>query len=153
MNVTGRCAVALLVVLLAGCSAPPPAREAPKPDPTKDADYGAAVEQLNAINREAADLLKRGRSDDAAAAITRGQPVQARLLAAPQPTLAAMEAASDLDDLYARMLLANHHDGWARLFYQKKVTRWKTWKPPTEETALRLKQAQAGIAECDRRLK
>jgi hypothetical protein len=64
-----------------------------------------------------------------------------------------MEAASDLDDLYARMLLANHREGWARLFYQKNVTRWKTWKPPTDETARRLKQAQAGIVECDRRLK
>jgi hypothetical protein len=153
MKVRAPCVVALLLVLLAGCSPPAPPREAPKPDPTRDADYGAAVEQLAAINREAADLLKRGRSDDAAAAITRGQPVQARLLAAPQPTLAAMEAASDLDDLYARMLLANHHDGWARLFYQKNVTRWKKWKPQTEETARRLKQAQAGIAECDRRLK
>jgi hypothetical protein len=36
---------------------------------------------------------------------------QTRLLAAPQPALGAMEAVSDLDDLYARMLLSNHQDG------------------------------------------
>src|SRR5262249_39504775 len=114
----------LLVLFLAGCAAPPRA-EQPKPDPTREAGYLAAVEQLAELNREAQDLLKRGRADDAAAAITKGQPLQAQLLAAPQPTLAAMEAVSDLDELYARMLLSNHHDGWARMLFQKNIVRWK----------------------------
>jgi hypothetical protein len=145
-----RIATAVLL-LLAGCA--DPARvEAPKPDPTKAGSYQEAVEQLAALNREAEDLLRRGLSDEAAAAITKGQPLQAKLLAAPQPTLAAMEQVSNLDDLYARMLLSNRNDGWARMLYQKNVARWKTWKPQTAETARYLRQAQAGIAECDRRL-
>jgi len=142
--------IAAVLMLLAGCAAPPPSK--PKPDPTREAGYTEAVEQLSALNREAADLLQRGRPDDAAAAITKGQPLQARLLAAPQPTLAAMEAVADLDELYARMLLSNHQDGWARMLLQKNVVRWKTWTPQTSETARRLHEAEAAVAECDRRL-
>jgi hypothetical protein len=138
------------LVLLAGCAAP--RVEQPKPDPTREAGYAEAEERLAGLNREAEDLLKRGRSDEAASAITRGQPLQARLLAAPRPTLRAMEGASDLDDLYARMLLSNGHDGWARMLFQKNLARWKAWKPQTADTARYLRQAQAGIAECDRRL-
>src|SRR5438045_8887338 len=139
------------LLLLAGCAAPPRV-DAPKADPTREAGYADAVGQLAALNRAAADLLKRGRSDDAAAAITKGQPLQARLLAAPQPTTAAMEAVADLDELYARMLLSNHHDGWARMLFQKNVARWKTWTPQTLDTARRLREAQTWVAECDRRL-
>ncbi len=122
-------------------------------DVTKEAWYPEAVAQLEKLNREAEDSWKHGRSDDAAAAITKGQPIQARLLAAREPTLAAVEAASDLDDLYGRMLLANGREGWARLFFQKNVTRWKSWRPETTDTLRRLRQARDGIAACDRRLK
>jgi hypothetical protein len=139
------------MLLFAGCAAPPLAEKA-KPDPTKDAGYADAVQQLAGLNRDAEDLLKRGRAEDAAAAIAKGQPLQIRLLAAPRPTLAAMEAVSDLDDLYARTLLSNHHDGWARMLYQKNLSRWKYWAPQTAETARRFQQAQAGMAKCDRRL-
>src|SRR5689334_22618671 len=114
-----RLAIAVLF-LLVGCASLPKV-EQPKPDPAKEATYLEAVQQLAALNREAEDLLHRGRPDEAAAAITRGQPLQARLLAAPQPTLAAMEQVSALDDLYARMLLSNRNDGWARMLYQKNV--------------------------------
>ena len=141
--------VALL--LLAGCATSGPV-EKKKPDPTRETAYGDAVEQLTAINLKAADLWKRGKSDEAAAAITSGQPVQARLLAAPQPTLAAMEAASDLDELYARMLQSNGHEGWARMLFQKNVVRWKAWRPQTAATERRLREAQQAVAECDRRL-
>src|ERR1035441_1397285 len=72
---------------------------------------------------------------------TQGQPLSLRLLAAPRPTLAAMEAASDLDHLYAAMLLANKNYGWARLAFQKNVSRWKYWRPQTPDTARRLKAA------------
>jgi hypothetical protein len=142
---------AVTLLLLTACSAPPRAEPA-KPDPTRDAAYTDAINQLASLNRQAADLLQRGRSDDAAAAITHGQPLQTRLLAAPQPTLAAMQAVSDLDDLYARMLLANHNDGWARILYQKNVIRWQTWKPQTADTMRRLRQARERVEECDRRL-
>jgi hypothetical protein len=63
-----------------------------------------------------------------------------------------MEEASDLDDLYGRMLLANRHYGGARLLFQKNLARWKHWQPQTPETARRLKQAESAIAECDRHL-
>ena len=143
---------AYALLFLAGCAAPPHRSELPKVDPTQEAGYADAVEQLAAMCREAEDLLKRGRSQDAAAVITKGLPLQARLLAAPRPTLGAMGAVSDLDDLYARMLLSNHRDGWARMLFQKNLARWKNWEPRTVDTTRRLRQAEAGIAECDRRL-
>jgi len=147
-----RTAATAALLFLAGC-APPPRAEQPKPDPAKEAGYTQAVEQLAALDREAEDLLKRGLTDGAAAAIAKGQPLQVRLLGAPRPTLDAMEAVSDLDNLYARMLLSNHHDGWARMLYQKNFARWKNWTPQTADTTRRLRQAEAGMTECDRRLK
>jgi hypothetical protein len=144
---------AAVLLFLAGCAAPPPRPEQAKVDPTKEAGYADAVEQLAAVNREAEGLLKGGRSPDAAAAITKGLPLQTRLLAAPQPTLGAMEAVSDLDDLYARMLLSKHENTWARMLFQKNLARWKNWKPQADDTMRRLRRAEAGIAECDRRLK
>jgi hypothetical protein len=63
-----------------------------------------------------------------------------------------MEAASDLDQMYAGMLMGNWNFGWARLAFQKNVSRWKNWRPQTPETARRLRLAQDGIAECDRRM-
>ena len=75
-----------------------------------------------------------------------------RLLSVPRPTLEATEAASDLDDLYGRMLLANRHYGWARLQFQKNLARWRHWQPETSETVRRLEKAKAAIAECDRHL-
>jgi hypothetical protein len=141
-----------LALLLAGCAPAPAPVPKPPPDPTAEAWYGPATVQLAAMNREAAALLRAGKSDPAAALITQGQPLSLRLLAAPRPTLAAMEAASDLDQLYATMLIANKNYGWARLAFQKNVSRWKYWKPQTPDTARRLQSARDGIAECDRRL-
>ena len=104
------------------------------------------------MNAEAEALFRRGRQNESAALITQGQSLANRLLSAPRPTLAAMEAASDLDDLYGRMLLSNRNDGWARLQFQKNLVRWRAWKPQTEDTVRRRKQAESRIAECDRRL-
>ncbi len=84
--------------------------------------------------------------------VQRAQPLQARLLAAPRPTLGAMEAASDLDDLYARMLMRNRQYGWARDFFQKNAVRWKAWKPQTEDTERRRKEALAHVAECEKKM-
>ena len=143
-----------MAMLLAGCApAPAPvAVQKPRPDVTKEAWYGAAVEELAGMNREAARLLQSGKKDEAAALITKGLPLEARLLAAPKPTLGAVEAAADLDQMYAEMLLGNRNYGWARLEYQKNVSRWKNWKPQTAETARRLQLAVAGIRECDKRI-
>ena len=143
----------LLFLVLAGCSsAPPPVRPEPKPEPTAESWYAPAVDQLAAMARDAADLLKRGRADDAAKIITDAQPLMNRVLAAPHPPLAAVEAASDLDELYGRMLVSNGRYGWARQMFQKNVMRWKNWQPQTPDTARRLKQAQSEIADCDRHL-
>ena len=149
-----RAALPIFAMLLSGCApapAPSPAPQ-PPPDPVSEAWYGPATEQLAGMIREAETLLREGNSDRAAAIITLAEPFSLRLLAAPHPTLAAMEAASDLDHLYAGMLMGNKNYGWARLAFQKNVSRWKHWKPQTPETARRLKQAQDGIAECDKRM-
>ncbi len=144
---------ALLVaaVLLTACAPAPPPPPAHR-DETGEPWYGEAVAQLAARNREAASLLKRGKPDDAGAIVQAAEPLAARLLSVPKPTLAAVEAASDLDALYGGMLLTNRNYGWARLFFQKNVARWKNRTPPTADTARRLREAQAAIAECDRRL-
>jgi hypothetical protein len=66
--------------------------------------------------------------------------------------LYAMNREADQDDLYGRMLFSNHHYGWARLLFQKNLSRWKHWQPQTPETARLLKQAESAIAECDRHI-
>jgi len=104
------------------------------------------------MNRQARGLLERGKADEAASVITAGEPWATRVLSVPRPTLAAMEAASDLDDLYAHMLLDNHNYGWARMMFQKNLARWKNWKPQTDDTERRRKLAANAIAECDRRM-
>jgi hypothetical protein len=128
--------------LLVHCSPP---RQAVDPQDW----YEPTVRQLAAIDRDADSAFKSGHPDDAAALIEKGQPLSSRLLGVPHPTMPALEAASDLDDLYGRMLLSNRHYAWARLFFQKNLARWKHWDPPNEESARRLKQAQDRIAECD----
>jgi hypothetical protein len=107
---------------------------------------------LSAIAREAAEHFAAGRFDAAAAAVQRGKPLQIDLLKASRPTLAAMEATADLDDVYGRMLLRDNQVGWARDTFQKNVIRWKNWKPQTPDTERRWKAAVAAVAECDRKL-
>jgi hypothetical protein len=141
----------LAAALLSGCVTAP-APEFSQRDATKEEWYARTVEQVAAINREAESAFEGGQSDQAAALIQKAQPLLGRLLSVQRPTLAAMEAASDLDHLYGRMLLANRHYGWARFVFQKNLARWKHWQPQTAETARRLKQAESAIAECDRHL-
>jgi hypothetical protein len=104
------------------------------------------------MNREAENSLHNGGVDRAAAIVTNGQPLIHRLLSVPHPTLAAMEAVSDLDQLYGRMLLGNRHYVWARTLFQKNLTRWSLWTPQTPETLRRLKMARSAVAECDRHI-
>jgi hypothetical protein len=142
----------ILAALLAACAPAPAPAPKPPPDPVTEDWYGPLTAQLAAMNRDAEGLLRDGKGDRAAAVITKGQALASRLLAAPRPTLGAMEAASDLDQMYADMLLGNRNYGWARLAYQKNASRWKNWRPQTAETARRLRLARDGIAECDRRM-
>ena len=144
----------IFVALLAGCAPAPAPAPVPKAavDPVTEEWYGPVTAQLAEMNRDAEGLMRRGKGDEAAAVITKAQVLAGRLLSAPHPTLPAMEAASDLDQIYAEMLLGNKNYGWARLAYQKNVSRWKHWRPETAESARRLKLAQDGVAECDRRM-
>jgi len=138
----------MAVALLAGCaSAPPSDGNAAAPG-----WYGPTIDQLAGLNREAERFFEDGKPDQAAAAIAKAQPLVARLLSVPKPSLAAVEAASDLDDLYGRMLLASRNYTWAITLFEKNRSRWKNWTPQTPETARRLKQAEAAIEECDRRM-
>ena len=143
-----RLLVILAAAFLASCQQAP----APPRDATKEPWYRETVAQLTSMNREADSAFAAGKSDQAAALIEKGQPLVARLLAVPNPTLEAAVTASDLDDLYGRMLLSNRHYGWARLQFQKNLSRWKHWQPQTPETARLLKQAESAIAECDRHI-
>jgi hypothetical protein len=147
-----RILAALVLTALAGCAPAPPPAEQPRADLTAADWYAPTIEQLAALNSEAEQMMKAGRYDEASAAIVKGQPLQSRLLEASQPTLAAMKAVADLDDLYGRMLLHNKQYGWARSMFQKNVTRWKHWKPESAETEQRLRVAMSQVAECDRRL-
>lgn len=139
----------LLAALFVGCG------RAPEPvarDPAAEAWYLELTAQLAALSRDAEQAYKSGNADRASALIQQGEPVAKRLVSVARPSMAALEAASDLDDLYGRMLLANRHYGWARLQFQKNAARWKAWTPQTPETARRLKQALDAIAECDQHL-
>ena len=137
-----------LVAALAGCGSTPQAGR----DAANDPQYIRAVDQLNQLNRQAEKLFAGGKRDDAAALIQKAQPLQKQVLDVPRPSLAAVEAASDLDDLYGRMLLTNRHYGWARLLFQKNLNRWKHWEPKTADTERRYKLAESEIAECDQHI-
>jgi len=139
-------------MLCVSCAPAPPPAAGPPVDPTAESWYPEATAQLASAAKEARALMDAGKFDAAGTAITNAQPLMARVLAAPHPTLAAMEAASDLDDAYARMLLRNGQYGWARSFFQKNVARWRSWKPETAETIRRRQEAAAGVAETDRRM-
>jgi hypothetical protein len=111
-----------------------------------------AVQQLQTLNAQAAAAFKTGKSGQAAAIMEQEKPLISEVLAVPQPTLAATLAASDLDELYGNMLLANRHYGWARIKFQSDLARWRHWRPATPETAARLQLAQSNIAACDRHI-
>jgi hypothetical protein len=141
----------LAAALLAGCGPSAPS-EANKVDPTTESWYPDTTQRLAKMDRAAEQLFDAGRPQEAAAIITSAQSLQTRLLAAPRPTLEAMEAVADLDQIYGRMLISNGYYGSARLLFQKNITRWKNWKPQSADTERRFKDASAAIAECDRHM-
>jgi hypothetical protein len=138
----------LAAALLTGCGPAPP----PAADGSEAAWYRKTVDQLTEMNRSAEGFFKDGKQDQAAKLIEQGQPLVSRLLNVPKPSLAAVEAAADLDDLYGRMLLSNRHYEWAITMFEKNRSRWKNWSPQTPETARRLKLAETEIEDCDRRM-
>lgn len=137
-----------LALLLAACESAPSS----KSDPTAAVWYRDTVAELVRMNREADTDYQAGKRDDAAALIEKEQPLEKKVLDVPRPSLEAVEAASDLDDLYGRMLLSNRHYGWAHLLFQKNLNRWKHWQPQTDDTRRRYKQAAGEIAECDKHI-
>ena len=137
----------VLAALLASCG---PATTPNSVDPTHESWYAQDTAQLAGIAKQASAAFENGKSDDAAALIEKAQPIEKRLVSVGHPTLEAAQAASDIDELYGRMLLKNHHYGWARLMFQKNLNRWKHWSPETEETKQRYAKAAAEIDECDR---
>jgi outer membrane PBP1 activator LpoA protein len=142
-------AVAVIAaILMTGCDSSP-APSAPQ-DGTPDAAYNRSAEQLAGLARAANEAFRNHKPDDAAALIEQGEAISEQLLSALHPTLAATEAASDLDDLYGRMLLSNKHYVWAQSMFQKNFARWKYWKPQTADTARRMKEASDGVDECER---
>ena len=108
---------------------------------------------MTALSSDALKQFSQGKPDAASQLIQTSEPLVKRLLGVPHPTLEVTEAASDLDDLYGRMLLSNRHYGWARLLFQKNLARWKNWTPQTGESQKRLQQAKDAIDECDRHIK
>jgi hypothetical protein len=134
---------------LVACGPPEPK---PKADPLKSVSYTKALEKLQELNKGAREDLAAERSKDAADKVNEGQPAAAKLLSVSEPPLEAMLAVSDRDQLYAEMLMANRHWGFARQMMATEATRWKNWKPETDETRRRLKIAQDRIAECDKNL-
>ncbi|HUB78408.1 MAG TPA: hypothetical protein VMB03_06415 [Bryobacteraceae bacterium] len=146
------CVLVLAAALLAGCGPSAPPAKTAQADPTTEAWYGDGAKRLAEMDRAAGQYFQAGRTQEAASIITGAQSLQARLLAAPRPTLEAMEAIADLDRIYGRMLVSNGYFGEARMLFMKNITRWKTWKPQTPETERRLKEADADIAECDKHM-
>jgi hypothetical protein len=142
--------VLLAAALLTGCASKPALPSTS--DPTTEPWYGQTVEQLAGINRDAESAFQNHKPDQAAALIEKGKPLMKRILDVRQPTLAAAEAASDLDDLYGRMLLSNRHYEWAEILFQQNRSRWKNWPTPTPGTTRHLRQAEAAIEECDRHI-
>ncbi len=136
-------------VILTACG--PAANTAPA-DETKQSWYPNAVAQLAQLARDADQAYRNNKPDDAAKLIEKGTPIENRVVGVTHPTLDAEIAAGDLDDLYGRMLLANHHYGWARLMFQKNLARWKHWTPESADTIARRKHAQDQIDECDRHI-
>lgn len=141
--------VPVLLTAMCGCAPAPAPEQRPSPL-VEDVRYKQAEERVRRMNREAEKYLDAGHLAKASAAINDAEPYARILLAPTRPPLAAVEAVSDFDHLYGRSFLVSRNYVWARMMFQKNYARWKNWQPQTEETARRLAQAKAAIAECDR---
>lgn len=145
--------MAACFAVLSGCGGERQAGSAKPaaPSVTEQRWYREQTDQLSELVRAAETAYDAKRPDDAAALIAKAEPIAGKLLGvAGQPSLPALQAASDLDDLYGRMLLANKNTGWARMMFQKNQARWRHYQPATAEVVRRRQQAEERIAECDR---
>jgi hypothetical protein len=140
--------IAVLLAILSGCGAEPPAAAPPQQDETTLPWYTETVARVTAATKQATDAFEHGKPDDASSLILQAEPQVSQLLAVLHPTLEATIAAADLDALYARMLFSSRHYEWAQFLYQKNVARWKYWKPLTPDTERRMKEAQAQVEAC-----
>ncbi len=141
--------LAVALLFWTACNAPPPPPKA-EADPTAAPGYRAAIAELAGLNQSAAERLKKGDRAEAGALIERGESFSRQLLAVPRPSLAALEAVSDRDQMYGEMLMANKHWTHARQMLLKNVHRWRNWKPETPDTMRRREAAERAVAECDR---
>ena len=146
---------AVLAFLQIVACAPPPERAEStlRRDLSADQGYLDTIQRLSALNRKAAASLESGARDQAAALVKQGLPLSAELLQVNRPTLGAMEAVSDLDHLYGKLLLSKGYPVWARQMFVTNAVRWRQWKPESEDTLRRRREAEKAIAECDRLLK
>lgn len=153
-----RYALPILALLLVGCGPDTPPQAKPKAENGASAEtaekwYAEALAVLVDINRALPGMIQAGKSQEASQAVMRGEAIAKELLQVPRPSLAAARAASDLDQAYGDMLFSDKQYGWARLQYQKNLSRWKYWKPQTPETESLAKLARDKIAECDKHIK
>jgi hypothetical protein len=146
--------VLLLSLQITACSSTPTPASTPavQADPTTESWYTETIEKLSTLTAEARTHFEAGRRTEASSRIREAVPLSRKLLEIPRPNLEAMQAASDLDQLYGDMLMDTRHYGHAREFYQKNVARWRHWQPQTDDTRRRLKEATAAIARCDEQL-
>lgn len=145
-------AAAILLFALCACTPSDVPVLAPPADPMQKASYREALDQLRHWNAEALAHWQKGEKPLAAAALKQAQPLTKQLLDARRPPREVFEAVSDFDQLYAAVLLSNGHTAWARQIYMTNVVRWRNWKPETEDTRRRRREAELGVAEADKKL-
>ncbi|MCZ2154761.1 MAG: hypothetical protein LC114_12810 [Bryobacterales bacterium] len=145
-------AALLLLLVLCGCTTRNAPAVLPPADPMMDADYRAALDQLRALNAQAQEHWRNGEKALAAQALKEAQPLAKELLDVRRPSKEAYEAVSDFDQLYATVLLANGHTVWARQIFMTNAARWRNWNPQTEDTKRRLREAEQGAAEADKKM-
>jgi hypothetical protein len=140
----------LLTLIFAGCGKMAPPRAVTEAEAGDT--YRKALSDLQRLNAEAAEFRKAKNLNAASDRITEGIVPAKILLAVREPSLAALEAVSDHDQMWAEMLMENRHFGHARQMWATEVARWKNYPNPAPSIQARLARAQKGIADCDRQL-
>jgi hypothetical protein len=123
--------VAARDVMVSCAAPPPPPAQKAAVDPGDGEWYAPAITELAGLNRESGVAIAGAASPTMRRENHEGAGVVGAAAVGCAPPLEAMEAAADNENLYAGMLLANKNFGWARLSYQKNVSRWKNWRPQT----------------------
>lgn len=143
---------AILLFGLCACTPSDVPDLAPPADPMQKASYREALDQLRHWNAEALAHWQKGETALAAAALKQAQPLSKELLDARRPPREVYEAVSDFDQLYATVLLSKGHTVWARQIFMTNAARWRNWKPETEDTRRRRREAEQGASEADKKM-